>query len=85
MSLADEVVELLKANGPMEVEFVRNRLCIASKARLDAALFLATHEGRIEACNGGEGSRAFRIPGDTRAPLAGDVIGLWRQRRRASA
>lgn len=84
MSLADEVVELLRENGPMEVEFIRNRLCVASKARLDAALFVAKHDGRIECCSG-EGSWAYRIAGDTRKPLAGDIIGLWKQRRGASA
>jgi hypothetical protein len=85
MSLADDVVELLQANGPMEVEFIRNRLCIASKARLEAALFLATADNRIEPCNGGEGSRAYRIPGDQREPIAGTPLGQYIQRRRASA
>lgn len=73
MALHDDILELLQANGPMEVEFIRIRLCIASQARLEAALFVLQHEGRIERVNARGGATAYRLPGDAREPGPGDI------------
>lgn len=80
MSLADDVIELLHVEGPMDSEFIRIRLCVASEARFRAALFIAEQECRIERA-GGVNSSIFRIPGDTR-PLPIDPV--YRSRRAAA-
>lgn len=67
----------------MEVEFVRLRLCVASAARLDAALFVLEHERRIERVNARGGAIAYRVAGDTRELGPGDIHHQNKLRARA--
>lgn len=86
MSLTDDIVDLLKAEGPMETEFIRTRLCVASKARFEAAVYMAMEHRRIETFRAGKGGAgAYRIPGDTREILPGDIWSVWERRRRKVA
>jgi hypothetical protein len=80
--LSDDVVELLTQAGPLEPEFIRVRLCVASEARMQAALLVATEEGRIERVNGGYRGDSFRVKGDVRVPGAGDIHlqNKWKQK-----
>lgn len=62
----DSVLELLRELGPLEFKDMRVRLCIASGARLEAAVMVLASEGQIEPC-GTPTCRAYRLRGDTRA------------------
>lgn len=84
MSLADDVVELLTVHGPMELEFIRTRLCVASESRMRAAMYVASAEGRVEQFHAGARGTGYRIPGDARELGAGDIIQLQRRRRTAA-
>lgn len=82
MSLQDDIVDLLRQNGPMEREFIAIRLCVASNQRLDAALLLLIADGQVERFDHGQ---CLRIPGDQRKRGAGNLMELWRDQRRVTA
>jgi hypothetical protein len=59
------VLDLLREVGPLQLDEMRTRLCIASAARLEAAVMVLSAEGAIEP-RGSPSSRAYRIKGDER-------------------
>lgn len=80
--LEADVVALLEALGPTDAWDLRMRLCVASKARMDAALFVLRERALIERT---KGSDTLRVTGDTRPVLANDLHAQmkrrWLQRR----
>lgn len=86
MSLRQDIVELLTKVGPLTREDIRTRLCVASESRLDAAMFVLKQECRIETVYVGRG-QGYRVPGDTRALMAGDIHlqNKWKRKARRAA
>ena len=66
--LANDVAELLRADGPLAVDKIRKRLGIASVERLQAAVALLKGDRTIEAfeADSAAGFAVLRITGDTR-------------------
>ncbi len=66
--LANDIAELLRADGPLALDKIRKRLGIASVERLQAAVALLKGDNTVEAfaADSSAGFPVLRITGDTR-------------------
>jgi hypothetical protein len=77
--LQQEIVHLLQINGPMDWEDVRTRLCIASQARMEAAVMMLQLSNVLQQITGS--SQTLRLVGDSRPPPVRNVDDLYKRRR----
>ncbi len=64
-TIDDDIVELLRDEGPLIAQDVRTRLSVASQSRFDVALLFLIEEGIVERISCGMAS-GLRIVGDPR-------------------